>query len=397
VSYINGLIDLPWWGYVLLTLGLTHITIVAVTVYLHRAQAHRALDLHPALSHFFRFWLWFTTGMVTREWVAVHRKHHARTEQPGDPHSPHVLGIKTVFWRGAELYRDEAACPETVAKFSRGTPDDWVERNVYARHDRLGVTLLAITQIILFGPAGLAIWAIQMLWIPFWAAGVINGLGHWWGYRNFEPRDGSTNLTPLAVVVGGEELHNNHHAFPSSAKFSVKPWEFDIGWLYIRILSALRLARVRRVAPRPVEVAGKDRIDLDTVRAVVVGRLHVSARYAREVILPVIREEFARLDASYHGLLRRARRLLVREESRMGEQDRRRLSDALSLSARLALVYEYRQRLHAVWERTHDSQEKLLQSLQDWCAQAEASGVRALQDFARSLRSYQLAPSPHPA
>ena len=386
-----GLFDLPWWGYVALTLALTHVTIVSVTVFLHRAQAHRALDLHPAVSHFFRFWLWLTTGMVTKEWVAIHRKHHAKCEGPEDPHSPHVFGINEVMWKGAELYRAEAKKAETMEKYGLGTPDDWIERNLYGRYNVLGVSLLLIAQVVLFGPVGLAMWAIQMIWIPFWAAGVINGLGHWWGYRNYEPKDGSTNISPVGILIGGEEMHNNHHAFPSSAKFSVKPWEFDIGWGYIRLLSAFGLAKVRRVAPKPVVVAGKDRIDLDTVRAVVIGRLHVLARYARDVIRPVIADELAKADASCRRLYKQAGRLLTREESRIDEQARRRIGEALNLSQRLRVVYQFRTQLQEVWEKTHTNQEKLLQALQEWCAQAEATGIRALQDFARSLRGYQLA------
>jgi stearoyl-CoA desaturase (delta-9 desaturase) len=389
----NGLIELPWWGYIALAAVLTHITIAAVTIYLHRCQAHRALDLHPVVSHFFRFWLWLTTGMVTKEWVAVHRKHHAKVETEDDPHSPQVLGIKKVLGEGAELYRAAAADQGVLDKYGLGTPDDWMERHVYSRHNVLGVTLLAITQIVLFGPAGLAIWAVQMLWIPFWAAGVINGVGHYWGYRNFEPKDSSTNIVNLGLVIGGEELHNNHHAFPSSAKFSIKPWEFDIGWGYIRLLSMLGLAEVRRLAPRPEIVAGKDRVDLDTVRAVVLGRLHVTSEYAKRVMLPVLRDELGRADASCKRLFRQVRRSIVREDSRNDERARRRIADALNVSTRLRTVYQYRQALQQVWERTYASQEKLLQALQDWCTEAEASGVRALQEFARSLRGYSLNPA----
>jgi stearoyl-CoA desaturase (delta-9 desaturase) len=390
---LNGLIELPWWGYIALAAVLTHITIAAVTIYLHRCQAHRALELHPVVSHFFRFWLWLTTGMVTKEWVAVHRKHHAKVETEDDPHSPQVLGIKKVLGEGAELYRAATADQGVLDKYGLGTPDDWLERHVYSRHNVLGVTLLAITQIVLFGPAGLAIWAVQMLWIPFWAAGVINGVGHYWGYRNFEPKDSSTNIVNLGLVIGGEELHNNHHAFPSSAKFSIKPWEFDIGWGYIRLLSMLGLAEVRRLAPRPEIVAGKDRVDLDTVRAVVLGRLHVTSEYAKRVMLPVLRDELGRADASCKRLFRQVRRSIVREDSRNDERARRRIADALNVSTRLRTVYQYRQALQQVWERTYASQEKLLQALQDWCTEAEASGVRALQEFARSLRGYSLNPA----
>jgi stearoyl-CoA desaturase (delta-9 desaturase) len=390
----NGLIDLPWWGYLLVLLGLTHITIASVTIFLHRAQAHRALDLHPVVSHFFRFWLWLTTGMVTKEWVAIHRKHHAKVETPDDPHSPQVLGIGKVMREGAELYRAAAADQSIMEKYGKGTPDDWLERHVYSRHNVLGVSLLLITYVALFGAIGLSMWAIHMIWIPFWAAGVINGLGHYLGYRNFEPRDGSTNLIPVGILIGGEELHNNHHAFPSSAKFSMKRWEFDIGWMYIRLMQAVGLAKVKKVTPQPVHDAEKAHIDLETVRAIVVARLHVLSHYARHVIVPVLREELARADASYHRALKKARRLLVRDESRITPKAQQHIEQTLEKTRTLRVVYEYRQRLQDVWNRSYSSQEKLTQALQEWCQQAEATGVRALQDFVRHLRGFSLAPAP---
>jgi stearoyl-CoA desaturase (delta-9 desaturase) len=390
----NGLIDLPWWGYLLVLLGLTHITIASVTIFLHRAQAHRALDLHPVVSHFFRFWLWLTTGMVTKEWVAIHRKHHAKVETPDDPHSPQVLGIGKVMREGAELYRAAAADQSIMEKYGKGTPDDWLERHVYSQHNVLGVSLLLITYVALFGAIGLSMWAIHMIWIPFWAAGVINGLGHYLGYRNFEPRDGSTNLIPVGILIGGEELHNNHHAFPSSAKFSMKRWEFDIGWMYIRLMQAVGLAKVKKVTPQPVHDAEKAHIDLETVRAIVVARLHVLSHYARHVIVPVLREELARADASYHRALKKARRLLVRDESRITPKAQQHIEQTLEKTRTLRVVYEYRQRLQDVWNRSYSSQEKLTQALQEWCQQAEATGVRALQDFVRHLRGFSLAPAP---
>ena len=390
----NGLIELPWWGYVLATLGLTHITIASVTIFLHRAQAHRALDLHPIVSHFFRFWLWLTTGMVTKEWVAIHRKHHAKVETPDDPHSPQVLGIGKVMREGAELYRAAAADESIMEKYGKGTPDDWLERHVYSRHAVLGVSLLLIAYVAAFGAIGLTMWAVHMLWIPFWAAGVINGLGHYLGYRNFEPRDSSTNLTPIAILIGGEELHNNHHAFPSSARFSLKRWEFDIGWMYIRMMQAVGLAKVKKVAPRPVIDMKKNQIDLDTVRAVVVARLHVLSQYARNVMLPVLREELAKADGSCRAGLKRVRRLLLRDDSRITPKARQDIEQVLEQSKTLHVVYEYRKRLQDVWNRSYSSQEKLTQALQEWCHQAEATGVKALQDFVKSLRGFTLAPAP---
>ncbi len=387
---IYGLLPLPWWGYVIVTLVLTHITIAAVTLYLHRSQAHRSLELHPIVSHFFRFWLWLTTGMVTKEWVAVHRKHHAKCETEQDPHSPYHKGIHTVLWQGAELYKAEASKSDTLESYGHGTPADWLERNLYARFSILGVTIMALVDIALFGIYGLTMWAIQMMWIPFLAAGVINGLGHWWGYRNFEVADGSTNLMNVGILIGGEEMHNNHHAYPSSAKFSSKWWEFDIGWLYIRTLSTLGLAQVKKVAPTPVILRDKTKIDMDTVRAVIMSRMHVMSQYARDVTLPVFKDQLAKGDAPYRRMLKQARTALVREQSRIDDASRTRLQRALSENEALQTVYEYRERLQELWGRTYASHEKLLQALQEWCQQAEATGMEVLQDFAHHLRGYSL-------
>ncbi len=388
----TGLLDLPIWGLVLATLALTHLTIIAVTVYLHRCQAHRALDLHPAVAHVFRFWLWLTTGMVTAQWVAIHRKHHARCETPEDPHSPQVLGLRKVMWEGTELYRRAAADPQIVAQYGHGTPNDWMERHVYSRHQNLGPTTMLVVDLACFGVLGLTVWAIQMVWIPFWAAGIINGVGHYWGYRNFEPRDAATNVVPWGVIVGGEELHNNHHAFPSSAKLSSRSWEFDIGWGYIRILSALRLATVRRLPPSLIHKPEKTVIDRETVKAVVTARLLVMNDFARQVVLPVLRDELRKADASVRRRLKRHRGLLVREQTLLTKNDHDRLQSTLDLSQTLRTVMEYRGRLQALWDRTAASQDRLLANLQEWCAQAESSGVRSLQEFARSLRGYSLIP-----
>ena len=387
---IGGVAQLPPWGYLVVLLVITQITIAGVTIYLHRHQAHRALDLHPIISHFFRFWLWLTTGMVTREWVSIHRKHHARCETVEDPHSPQVLGIRKVLWQGAELYRSEAGKPETSEQFGHGTPDDWMERNVYGRYSILGVSFLLVLDFILFGVIGISIWAVQMLWIPFWAAGVINGIGHWWGYRNYEPGDASRNIMPIGAFVGGEELHNNHHAFPSSAKFSSRWWEFDLGWFYIRLLSLLGLARVKKLAPRPLILDCKEKVDMETVRAVIINRLHVMAQYTREVILPVLRQERQRTDASWKRLLRQARGLLIRDVSLIDARARGRLDRVLGQFSNLRTVYQYRQKLQAVWGRSATSHENLLKALQEWCSQAEATGIQALEEFSRRLRGYSL-------
>ena len=390
LDMLNGLVDLPWWGYVLVALGFTHVTIAAVTIFLHRHQAHRALDLHPIVSHFFRFWLWLSTGMVTKEWTAVHRKHHARCETEEDPHSPQVFGLPKVFWEGAELYRKESRNAETLEKYGRGTPDDWLERHVYTGSSKMGIVTMFILNVLLFGPIGITIWAVQMIWIPLFAAGVINGIGHFWGYRNYESPDASTNIVPWGILVGGEELHNNHHAFPSSAKLSSKPWEFDIGWFYIRSFEIMGLAKVKKVAPEPVINPAKQTADMETVKAILVNRLHVLSRYAKDVVVPVLREEAHKADEGCRHLLKRARSTLVRGEAVMGEEDKTQLQAALSRSQKLTTVYEYKTRLQELWQRSHTSQDSLLHHLQDWCKQAEETGIKGLQDFARSLKGYTI-------
>jgi len=391
---VYGILDLSLWQVVLAGLALTHVTIVTVTVFLHRSKAHRALDLHPAMSHFFRFWLWLTTGMVTREWVAVHRRHHAKCETPADPHSPKILGLSKVLTEGAELYGKAADDPKTLLRYGHGTPDDWIERRLYSRYTWHGVGLMLILDLLLFGVYGVTLWAVQMMWIPFFAAGVINGVGHYWGYRNFETPDASANILPWGILIGGEELHNNHHAFPGSAKLSSRWWELDLGWFYVRLLCMLGLAKVKRVSPKPRVVAGKGNIDMDTVRAVVAGHMHIAARYAREVLAPVTRAELCRSERHCRRLFKRTQRLLVMEKPRLDERTRERLEQVLAQHQTLEIVYQFRERLRELWERTTPNQEILLNSLQDWCQQAEATGIQALETFSRKLRSYTLAPVP---
>lgn len=390
----GGITGWSWWQIVIFTLVVTHITIVSVTLYLHRAQAHRALEVHPALAHFFRFWLWLTTGMSTREWVAIHRKHHAKCETEQDPHSPQVFGIKKVMWEGAELYRAEARNAETLRKFSHGTPDDWLERNVYARWSMAGVSAMLIVDVALFGLPGLAVWAVQMAWIPFWAAGVVNGLGHYWGYRNFEAQDASRNLTPWGVVIGGEELHNNHHTYPTSAKFSVKPYEFDLGWLYIRLLEAVGLAKVKKVPPRLVTGAPKPEADVDTLESLIANRYAMMAAYARSVKrtsraeLARIRALGAQVDAR---LYRAARRWLHRDLEQVPPAEQAQLAQLRQLSPVLDQMVQMREELRQLWLSTSLSRDQLLERLQQWCRKAEASGIAALQEFARQLRRIRAA------
>lgn len=384
--------DLPFWAFALITLFLTHITIASVTIYLHRHQSHRALELHPMVSHFFRFWLWLTTGIVTREWVAIHRKHHARVEKEDDPHSPQKKGLRKVLLQGAELYREEAANKDTLEKYGFSTPNDGLERYLYSAYSYLGIFIMLLVNLALFGFIGLTIWAVQMAWIPIFAAGVINGLGHFWGYRNFEPADASTNLVPIAMFIGGEELHNNHHAFASSARFSSRWYEFDLGWLYIRCLQGLKLARVKKLAPVLVFNSQKQSIDLDTVKAVVTNRLHIMADYTRDVVQQVYREEKARAPQSNISLFRQGKRWLSRHEKLMDSRARQKLDRLLENSQALEEVYRFQQRLQALWQERTMSQEGLMLALQDWCQQAEQTGIKALEDFARSLRACSLVP-----
>jgi stearoyl-CoA desaturase (delta-9 desaturase) len=389
LDFLYGLLDLSFWGYVLATVVSIQITFMGVTLFLHRDATHRSLDLHPALRHFFRFWLWMTSGIVTKEWVAVHRKHHARCETNEDPHSPVIFGLKKVLLEGAELYQAAARDPEVREKFGRGTPDDWMERNVYLKYRNFGIVLLVVVDLLLFGVPGIIIIAAQMLANPLLAAGVVNGVGHYYGYRNFECADAARNVMPWGFLLAGEELHNNHHAFPSSAKFSVQRWEFDIGWLYIRIFKTLGLARVLRVAPEPVKVEPRVQIDLENVRAVIVNRMHVLRDYTRNVTLPVFREE---LRTAGGVLSRRVRKLLVREPALLDSNARSRLSEVLASNQTLKTVHEFRERMAVMWSGANMSNEKLIQHLRDLIAQAEASGIKVLQDFANTLRSYAMQP-----
>lgn len=385
----SGMLGLSGWGKLLATFVMLQISMMATTLYLHRDQAHRAIDLHPALRHFFRFWMWLTSGMVTRQWVAVHRKHHALCEKPGDPHSPVVFGLKKVLLEGAELYRVDARNPEVVAKYGRGTPDDWLERKVYSPLTWVGIYSLLTLNVILFGVIGITMFAFQMAAMPIFSAGIINGLGHARGYRNFESDDAATNLYPIAFFIGGEELHNNHHAFPSSAKFSVRPWEFDIGWMYITIFKALGLCEVRRVAPEPQFAPAPRPVDIETLKAVLVNRMHVLREYSARVTLPVFHRE-----ASTDARTRRfSPRLLIRRPQLLDDRARARLAHLLDNNHALRTVHEFRLQLATVWEQANVSNEALVRQLREWCARAEASGIEALQEFSARLRGYLPTPA----
>ena len=378
------------WQTVVYTLIVTHITIAAVTIYLHRHQAHRALDLHALPSHFFRFWLWLTTGMVTKEWAAIHRKHHAKCETVDDPHSPVTRGIKKVLLEGSEMYRAESKNRETMEKYGHGTPNDWIERNLYTRFSWQGVALMLIVNLALFGVLGLTVWAVQMLWIPITAAGIINGIGHYWGYRNYECADAATNIVPWGILIGGEELHNNHHTFGTSAKLSSKWYEFDIGWMYIRILETFGLAKVKKLAPAPKFDRQKMVADFETLQSVISNRYDVMSKYAKSLKV-TWRDEVTHLRNKpmlESAFLKSCKRLLHRAPAKLEAPQRQQLSELFMHSKALQTMHEMRSELNALWDRSHSSRDQLLQQLQDWCTRAEASGIKALQEFSMRLRSY---------
>jgi stearoyl-CoA desaturase (delta-9 desaturase) len=385
----NGTLNWAWWQILIFTLVVTHITIASVTIFLHRCQAHRALDVHPIAGHFFRFWLWLTTGMVTKEWTAIHRKHHAKCETEDDPHSPQTRGIRKVLLEGAELYRAESKNKETIQKFGHGTPDDWIEHNLYSKFTWQGVGLMLILDVLMFGAIGLTVWAVQMLWIPIHAAGIINGLGHFWGYRNFDCEDASTNVSPWGIIIGGEELHNNHHTYATSAKFSVKWYEFDIGWGYIRALEIVGLAKVKKVAPK-ARFGDVKPVDQNTLEVIIANRYDVMARYAKTV-KAAYRQELAKLkesrDVEYRAL-KPARKWFHRDEAKLGAPQREQLSQIVSDYSALHTFVEMRRELGALWGRSNASREQLLSQLQEWCKRAEESGIHALQEFAVRLRRY---------
>ena len=386
----TGLTDLSGWQVFIYTMIVTHITIASVTIYLHRHQAHRALELHAIPSHFFRFWLWLTTGQVTKEWAAIHRKHHAKCDTEEDPHSPVTRGIKKVFWEGAELYRAESKNMETMDKYGHGTPTDWIERNLYTRYSWQGVAALLVINLALFGVIGITVWAVQMIWIPVTAAGIINGIGHYWGYRNYDCSDAATNIIPFGILIGGEELHNNHHTFATSAKLSSKWYEFDIGWFYIRVLETLGLAKVKKVAPEPKFSHGKLEADLETLQSVIANRYDVMAKYAKS-IKHAWKEELehlktkAELEARF---LKSSRKLLQREPGKLEAPQQQQLSELFQHSKALETMHTMRVELGVIWERSHFTRDQLLHKLQDWCERAESSGIKSLQEFSFRLRSY---------
>ncbi len=390
LTIISGVVDMPWWGYIAVTLIFTHITIASITIYLHRHSAHRALELHPIPSHFFRFWLWLTTGMVTKQWTAVHRKHHAKCETKDDPHSPIVYGIKKVLTEGSELYREEAKNEETLKRYGYGTPDDWLEKNIYSKHSAKGVALMLIIDVLLFGPIGITIWAVQMLWAPIFAAGIVNGVGHYWGYRNFQAEDASRNIVPWGILIGGEELHNNHHAYATSARLSNKWYEFDIGWLYIRILEMAGLAKVKKTAPKLRIDRKKTQCDLDTLQAVISHRYEVLAKYTKSLQATFANEIIHLKEAgAQYGIDKSTLKRWILADSRtLQEHEREKLSQVLSNAKTLDKVYTMREELAEIWQRSTASTEELVKQLEDWCRRAEESGIEVLRAFSQRLRCY---------
>lgn len=385
----HGLLAPSLVALVLITLAMTHATIVSVTVYLHRYSAHRALELSPILKHFFRLWLWLSTGQNTLEWTAIHRKHHAKCETEDDPHSPQVKGIKKVLSEGAELYREEAENEETLKKYGAGCPDDWLERNVYSRFPMGGVALMAVIDLMLFGVYGITIWAVQMMWIPVFAAGVINGIGHYWGYRNFECADASRNISPWGILIGGEELHNNHHTYPNSAKLSVRRFEFDAGWAWIRLFEMLGLANVKKVAPKPVIDKDANGIDLEALRGVMQHRFQVMANYRKTVITPVFRQEQERACEATRDLYARAKALFHKDLSLIKPNQQQRLATLTQSNETLEAIYQFRLRLQDIWSQTSRNSSEMVEALEQWYHDARESGIAALQDFADQLAKYR--------
>jgi stearoyl-CoA desaturase (delta-9 desaturase) len=385
VNLFYGAIRLPWWGYAAFTFAMAQLMFLGISLYLHRDQSHGGLVLHPVLRHFFRFWLWFSSGTVTRQWVAVHRRHHAFADRPGDPHSPVVFGLKHVVWHGYGLYVAAARDPKILANYGRGTPDDWLERNLYSRFSKVGISLFALLQLVLFGVPAIAMLGLQLIAQPV-AAAVINGLGHRLGYRSFELPTAATNIVPWGILIAGEELHNNHHAFPSSPRFAVQRWEFDMGWLLICVFRALGLARVVSLAPTPNIVRARVELDADTVRALFTNRMHVLRDYRRCVIRPVFRE--LTKQESTAALPKRSPQLLVRHPKLLDERSRQQVRELLDQYEVLRTVIEFRNRLQQIWEETSASHARALQQLRELCAQAESSSILALRNFALRLRSY---------
>ena len=394
-DWLFGVVGLSFWAPFLFTLIATHMTFVAITVYLHRFSAHRALDLHPAVQHVMRFWLWISTGMSTKAWTAVHRCHHAHTETEKDPHSPVVKGLKEIVFNGVHHYR-EAISVELLLKYGKGTPDDWFEKNLYNSREFAGVGTMLVIDLLLFGVVGLLIWGIQMIWTPFWAAGVINGIGHAWGYRNFECPDHAKNIVPWGILICGEELHNNHHTYPNSPKLSVKKWEIDVGWGWIRLFEFFGLAKPHRVGPVMAKDKSKAEIDLDSIAAMVNDRYNVMAKFGKKVVAPMVRDQYRQQsDESLRTMLKRAKSLIIRDENVLSSSQKARLDRIRDSIPAIEAVHSLRVRLSDIWQNRNAKQADLYESLREWCQLAEEKlqqlGYRQeLQAFIDELKSYTL-------
>ncbi len=390
----HGLLNFSWLQILITLLIVTQVTILAVTLYLHRDQTHRGLKLHPVVQHFFRFHLWMTTGMLTKDWVAIHRKHHAKCETAEDPHSPQFHGIKKVLASGVELYTEERSNQETLDTYGKGTPNDWIERNVYTRFHFLGINLMLLIDIALFGVIGITFWAIQIIWIPFFAAGVINGLGHWSGYRNYSTSDCSTNLTRFGFFIGGEELHNNHHAFPSSCKFSHVKGEHDWGWYAIKTLNAVGLATIQKTVPvleqRTDDHDNKNTIELDAVKAMLTHKVNLLQTYVKDVIKPAIAQEYDTRSKQFRKSSDKFLNSLSIDWRFLDDEAKELFKEYINTSPTIETIIKYRDELKEIWEAKGKTTEQMIEALKEWCQNAEKSGVKVLQEYAQKLQTYRL-------
>jgi stearoyl-CoA desaturase (delta-9 desaturase) len=363
---------------IIYTLVMTHISIVAVTLYLHRCQAHRSFSMHPALAHFFRFWLWLTTGTVTKEWAAVHRKHHGRSEGADDPHSPMQHGLWTVLIKGYELYKKETLNNETLSQFGAGTPDDWIERKIYTPYSSLGILILLFINYFLFGLLGVSCWFIQMLWMPFFSAGVINGIAHYYGYRNFDSADSAVNISPIGILIGGEELHNNHHAFPSSPKLSVKSWEFDIGWFYLKIFEFFNLVHLKK-NNSPIETASSE---ISLITKLLSKKTTLMTDFSKKVINPLIQLHLKNNSTKKIKL----KNLLKLSYWRAHQKENlEHYMGQLNEIGTLKEVLEIWERFNKLWENRNCSNSELILQVKTWMTDALSLNIQPLSNFVQSL------------
>lgn len=386
----TGFLNLSIGQIIITLLIVTQITILAVTLYLHREQTHKGVEFHPVIQHFFRFWLWMTTGMQTKDWVAVHRKHHAHCETATDPHSPHHHGINKILGHGVELYTVERNKQETLDKYGKGTPNDWLEKNIYQGLPLLGIAIMFVIDLLLFGAIGITFWAIQVVWIPFFAAGVINGLGHWSGYRNYSTSDKSTNLTRIGFFIGGEELHNNHHAFPSSCMFSHKRGEFDIGWQVIKLLKLFKLAEIKKTVPELVEETDTPSMDIETTKALLTHKVNLLQMYVKDVVKPSLKEEYKLQTRKLRKTGKKMLNSMSLDWRFLDDESREAFKAYLKTAPSIETLIEFRDELKTIWETNWKTSEQMIEALKEWCQRAEQSGVETLENFSRRLQTYKL-------